>query len=277
MTDSIATFNGSAWRVFEAGAGFEENPDPDGLAVDARGNVWVLHHQGLLKYDGVQWSTIPFPEGAIDLITVDGQNNVWVKAEGSDYVHAMYELDPQTNGWAQKISLEELSGIYIDDMQFDRRGRLWVATEYGLYIYAGSGWTAYHTYNSDLNTERTMGIVVLGDGPQLPAPVLKEPGSIRGKLLLADRPTDSNLHAEICLEQVLIQTYFGATPCADQAFHAVTPLDADGNFIFTDVPVGKYYLIFEVEPRGWKTAGKVEVHPGEAIDLGEILYPPDSN
>jgi hypothetical protein len=278
MTDSIATFNDTGWQVFEDSAGFEAYPDPRGLAVDAAGNVWVFKtYHGLLKFDGDQWSTIPFPDGNIDLITVDGQNNVWVKAEGSDDSLAIYQLDPQTNGWAQKISLEELNSLYINGLQFDRQGRLWVATNYGLYVYTGSGWTAYHTYNSGLSTDITMGIIVLGDGPELPAPLLKEPGSIRGKLVLADRPADSNLYAEICLEQVLIETYFGATPCADQAFHAVTPLDADGNFIFTDVPVGKYFLIFEVQPRGWKTAGKVEVLPGEAIDFGEILYPPDSN
>lgn len=278
MSHSIATFDGTTWRVFEAGKGFKG--DPRGLVVDAEGVVWVFSALGLFAYDGVQWITIPLPEGDIKFITLDNENKAWIAVDGGDSGYAFYKVDRQTSNWAQKIDGEVFGGLQcvrkIKALQFDWRGRLWVATCDGLYVYDGSRWTAYHTYTSGLYSNDAVFLYVLGDGPQLPAPVTKEPGSIHGRLMNPDASTDTTLQAELC-PQVDLSTYFlGASPCAREPFHPLTPLEADGSFVFTDVPVGKYFLMVQADEKNWMKIGMLDVKPGEVIDVGEFAYQPDS-
>jgi hypothetical protein len=63
----------------------------------------------------------------------------------------------------------------------------------------------------------------------------------------------------------------------------LTTIDADGNFLFKDVPVGKYYLMIEKSPGSWasmveassdpfgpNSGAEFEVKPGTETQLGEI-------
>jgi len=160
---------------------------------------------------------------------------------------------------------------------------LWAATDYGLYIHDGSAWTAYHTYTSDLYTNTTDAIIVLGDGPQLPALTLKAPGSVRGKSVNPDSPVYEGMQVEICLRPVLTYQKRSPSPCADQAYHALTTMDADGGFLFTDIPVGKYYLMIQIDSSTWsrmvitsaytsRLDREFEVYPGTETQLGKIMH-----
>jgi hypothetical protein len=279
---TIATFDGTDWQIFEEGKGFEQNPDPNSLVVDENGNVWVSSGLGLLKYDGARWTTFSGPEDtSIRFITLDHANRVWTVTSQN-----FYTFDPQTNSWVLQFGRGALKDREIEAMQFDRRGRLWVNTDYGLYIHDGSTWTAYHTFTSDLYANDALSIIVLGDGPQLPPLTPKSPGSVRGKLVNPNSTTSyANLKVEICLDSS--RGRFFLTPCERQAYHALTTMDADGNFLFTDVPVGKYYLMIEVSPSSWsrmKDASspslgrgtEFEVYPGTETQLGEIMYSSES-
>ena len=288
--ESIATFDGSNWQVFEEGKGLEEDPGPRGLAVDANGNVWVINVEGLLKYDGVHWIMFPAPDGFYGaFVTLDNENRIWIAGTGyssppnSARVAIIYTFDPQTEGWLLRSGGEVLDGTAVNAMQFDRRGRLWAATDYGLYIHDGSAWTAYHTYTSDLYTNTTDAIIVLGDGPQLPALTLKAPGSVRGKSVNPDSPVYEGMQVEICLRPVLTYQKRSPSPCADQAYHALTTMDADGGFLFTDIPVGKYYLMIQIDSSTWskmvitsaytsRLDREFEVYPGTETQLGKIMH-----
>jgi hypothetical protein len=282
ITNGIATFDGTTWQVFGTGNGFEKDPHPRGMVVDADGIVWAITDLGVLAYDGVRWSTIPGPEGRSEFILLDHENKAWIAVDGADSGYAFYKLDLQTNGWVQDINGAVFGGIHcrgnnIDALQFDRRGRLWVATCYGLYVYDGSRWTAYHTYTSGLYSNYATSLMVLGDGPQLPALAPKEPGAIHGRLMNPDAGTNTTLQAELCLDLDPLDFFLGATPCADQPFHPLTPLGADGSFVFTDVPVGKYFLVVQADQKNWMKVGILDVKLGEIIELGEFVYQLDPN
>jgi Tol biopolymer transport system component len=270
---SIAVFDGFSWQVFEEGNGFEKNPAAGSLAFDTLGNVWVVNNYGLLKYDGIQWST--FYDEAPQYIyyshqmAVDRENRIWVAI---DYENKIYVFDPQTRRWTLQIDEKDLSAQLLD-MQFDRLGRLWIATHYGLYIYDGSRITAYFMNNSDLYANAIDSLIVFGDGPALPSPVEKETGSIRGRLSGADLQSYQDLSVEICAADVGRQGYITRS-CAgsDQAYHATTSVDADGNFVFDDVPPGRYYIKGKTPQNDWIRNYWVEVTPG-GVTQGDVVLP----
>jgi dipeptidyl aminopeptidase/acylaminoacyl peptidase len=276
--DSLARFDGTNWQVFEAGKGFAENPSGKDIAIDANGNVWVVNNFGLLKYDGREWST--YYDGAPHEIwysndmKIDSKNQVWVAMD------SIYTFDPQTKSWTLQFAKEELSGGFMD-MQFDRQGRLWIITTFGLDVYDGSKLIAYQTHTADLFANSADAILIFGNGPTLPALAPKAPGSIHGKLVNPDPKVFAKKQVELCLgsigtDPVMNSYYYGETPCASAAFHVLTTVDADGNFEFTDVPLGTYYIAIEISGTTWVSMGDFKVNPGEKTELGEIAYPPEA-
>ncbi len=163
-------------------------------------------------------------------------------------------------------------------MQFDQRGRLWVVTDYGLNIFDGTAWTVYQVHTADMYANTADAIVVFGDGPQLPALALKAPGAVRGKLVNPESTNFTNMQVEICVKSVV--NYYETTPCASQKYHALTTMDANGNFLFTDIPAGSYYLAIQLSTSAWSMMignpstpmyyGQFFVYPGAVTDLGQI-------
>ena len=276
--DSLARFDGTNWQVFEAGKGFAENPSGKDIAIDANGNVWVVNNFGLLKYDGLEWTT--YYEDAPDEIwnltheiRIDPKNQVWVAMD------SIYTFDPQTRSWTLQFDKEALSGSF-KDMQFDRQGRLWIITTFGLDVYDGSKLIAYQTHTADLYANSADAILIFGNGPALPPLAPKAPGSVHGKLVNPDSKVFAKKRVELCLgsigtNPVSKSYYYGETPCANAAFHVLITVDANGNFEFTDVPLGAYYIAIEVSGTTWVSMGDFKVNPGEKTELGEIAYPPE--
>jgi hypothetical protein len=279
-SDSIAKFDGTNWQVFEEGKGLEISPYPETMAVDGNGNVWVVNIYGnnsrLLKFDGSKWSLFSVPKGSISSITFDQENRLWAVIDW----RTLYTFDPKTNNWSLQFGKEIFSGA-ITALQFDRQGRLWVITSYGLGVYDGSKWIAYQTHTADLYANSADAILIFGNGPALPALAPKAPGSIHGKLVNADPKVFSKKRVELCLgsmgtDPVRSSYYYGETPCATGAFHVLTTVEADGNFEFTDVPLGTYHIAIEISGNSWISMGDFKVNPGEKTELGEIVYPPES-
>lgn len=307
--ENIGMFNGKDWQVFEKGKGFEEKIHPLDLVVDANGNAWGLS-QGcqqvanchvdnfnypdsnnflpgrLLKYDGNSWTMIPFPDRFYaDFIRLDRKGRIWIGGSDSS-TPVFYIYDPQSNTWALQFTDKEFGKRSRYDMQIDRQDRLWLATNYGLDVYDGSAWITYRMDNADLYANNTDKIIVLGDGPQLPAPSPKASGSVSGKLVDPNSKTSfANLQVEICLRSV-VAFLAGNTPCANQAYHALTKMDAEGNFLLKDIPAGRYYLMIQKSSDTWaqmvvtssfpsSLGAEFEVNPGAETQLGEIMVSPD--
>jgi len=79
---------------------------------------------------------------------------------------------------------------------------------------------------------------------------------------------------ELCLRP---ETYY--TPCATQAYHALTTVSADGNFLFPHIPAGRYYLSYGwaktigLPSSGSGKSGEFVVYPGAETRLGDMPGP----
>jgi hypothetical protein len=231
--DSIASYDGSIWQVFEEGQGFDEDPNPRDMKIDQDGNIWAIKgYRALLKYDGHQWIVYESPDGMLRSIAIDQTGKIWLATD-----KGITSFDPVTSIWGIRFGLEALPEDYITDIQFDQQGRLWATSWYGIYVQDILTWTIFQMHTADLFDNEPNKVVVLGNGPPLPALIQKEPGSVSGKLTNPSVDTYSNIQVEVCLRGVII-VFYGATPCARQAFHALATVNPDGTFLVENIPQG---------------------------------------
>jgi hypothetical protein len=128
--------------------------------------------------------------------------------------------------------------------------------------------------NFDLIDNDIAFVVVERDGPPLPPPVEKEKGSIIGILPLP------GARIEICV-QLVVEPFSGDTPCSGQPFTLAIRSEANGDFVFENVPPGYYYLFADTGD-SWADLNsgfgskRILVEPGEIYDLGllEITMDP---
>ena len=277
LFDAIARFDGTNWQVFKEGRDYEAKVSPQSLAVDKNGNIWVIYtskggnYYGLLRYDGTGWSAFQHPDYGIHIrnITFDNDNNIWIIQDGQ-----ICRFDPGQDTWTVQFDQQDFFYIADGGLQFDRQGRLWVVSEYGVHIHDGSSWTHYAMHNANLFSDLADGLLIFGQGPALVAPLEKTPGSVSGRLTNPDASVFTGMRVEICAG-IVRDKFAGETPCADHpALHQVT-VDASGNFSFSAVLVGKYNFVIEINSTTWANMGEIEITPGGSLDLGEIGYPPD--
>lgn len=300
--NTIATFDGAEWEVLTLPGNYyfmESFGSSQGLAIDSNGVVWMIAYpetccvdSQLLKFDGVEWSTVPSLDDdyhEMQIIAVDNMNRIWASTGG----RKIFALNTDTNEWELRFDVRQLGlGMHdvnvIHDMQFDGQGRLWVTTNYGLGIYDGSTWTTYHFHTANLYMNEITGLTILGDVPQLPALELKL-GSVRGKLVSETQTPFTDVLVEICIDTSDLD-FSGDTLCADQAYHALENVNADGSFLISNVPAGTYFLNFKISNEWYRIEREEDAylsHPpyfssptfactvkeGEETQLGEITAP----
>ena len=258
----IAVFNGTGWKSIPPPGNpyYWASARGQGLVIDSTGTVWAITYPEnccgdgqLSRYDGSQWTTFPGPEPEtefghvpeIEYIAADRENRIWAATDEQK----IYTLNPDTGSWDFLFEIKQLglgiqSSYDISAMQFDGRNRLWLTTNYGLGIYNGSTWTIYHMHTTNIHSNKISAIFILGDVPDLPALEVKPPGSISGKLVSPDSEPVVGAQVEVCLSPGVLE-YRKKTPCADQMYHVLANVNADGSFVVPNVPAGNYYLMIK--------------------------------
>lgn len=263
---SIARYTGDGWEVFENGKGFNEDfPSLGQMVLNSDGLPTVVYSGGLLRYDGSDWTTDDAPITSLQNIVVDATGRTWVGSlsEGvavlTDDEWVVYNTD---NG----LSSNKIHALAADDA-----GRVWVGTEWGLNVLDGDQWFVYQMSNSDLADNNVQFISTLGTVTELPAAQDKEPGSVVGVIEMGREPV-ADAQVELCTES-LGGVFYGLTPCEDQPGHLITTTDENGEFVFENVPVGRYDISIG-GPDGWiyfvGVDTKVIVEAGEETDLADI-------
>lgn len=272
--NTVSTFDGSSWKNITPGSGSYNR-----LAVDAGGNVWLAAYGALLMYDGSNWSSYPDPPSmpSVRMLGLDPHGRVWIGDQ--DAVFNIF--DPQTKTWQPASNPQDNAKRIIRDMQFDGQGRLWVSTEYGLDVYDGSSWVSYRMDTAGLFSNNADRVVVLGNGPSLPVPQEKSPGSVSGRLVNLNSAPFTDAQVELCLSSVT-GMMTGVTPCAGQPYHTLAAVNPDGSFLFSGIPVGRYHLMIRIgsawanmidttaSSTGSEQSPEFTIQPGLETRLGDI-------
>ncbi|HPF02561.1 MAG TPA: two-component regulator propeller domain-containing protein [Bacteroidales bacterium] len=118
------------------------------IEEDNKGNVFLGTDNGLLKFDGSEFSLYTVSEGLPDnditALFLDSKNRLWIGTNGGATVAY---IDP--TGRINNLSLMNGDlGTFVTDIFEDRRGHIWFATWYdGLIEYDGVVPHSYKIYN----------------------------------------------------------------------------------------------------------------------------------
>lgn len=269
---SVAYFENDAWTVFQEGQGFNSSRFFQSMTLDAKGRVWAAHSNGVDIYDNGEWKSIDKTDyNSPESIAIDTKGQVWL-ATISD---GAFVFDGSTWKHANRES-EKLKSDSVSVVAADSAGRVWFGTTYGLTVFDGSNYQTYQMHNSGLGDNDISFILIVKDGPALPALEDKPLGSITGTLEDTKNQPMPNKKVEICVE-TLGSTYYGDTPCSDQPFFLSTTTDANGVFLIENVPAGYYVIVSETET-GWAqltdqfgiSSERTLINAGEAYDVGTL-------
>lgn len=242
---SVAMFDGTSWTVWEEGAGFPEQYFIEAIAAGQDGRVWVGHSNGVLVYDGRGWSDLgPGGTPQIQDVAVAADGRVWA-ATWNDGVMVF-------DGRAWTTYDRSNSGLVSDRVRavaFDEQGRVWLGTTWGLSVFDGVNWTGYTMSTSGLAGPCIDTIAVGGNGPALPQPTQPKVGSLTGLITLGTEPVE-DASIVLCSDRPGM-IFSGPHPCADHPFFYEASTDAEGRYVFTDVPIGEYQATWRVPDGQW--------------------------
>ena len=266
---SVAMFENETWTIFQEGQGFNSSRFFNALTLDAKGRPWAAHSNGVDVFENGAWTSIDKTDyNTPESIAVDAKGQTWLGTLSD----GAYVFDGTAWTHYDRTS-ENLRSNDVASITADSSGRVWFGTSYGLTVFDGANWQTFLMSNSSLHDNDIQFIVVTNDGPALPALEEKAKGSLTGKLEDANNTPMADMRVEICVETIG-SSFNGDTPCSDQPFFLTTKTDANGVFLFENVPAG-YYVIVAETTTGWAqltdefgiTSEKTLIQAGEAYDI----------
>ena len=266
---SVAMFENEAWTIFQEGQGFNSSRFFNALTLDAKGRPWAAHSNGVDVFENGAWTSIDKTDyNTPESIAVDAKGQTWLGTLSD----GAYVFDGTAWTHHDRTS-ENLRSNDVASITADSSGRVWFGTSYGLTVFDGANWQTFLMSNSSLHDNDIQFIVVTNDGPALPALEEKAKGSLTGKLEDANNTPMADMRVEICVETIG-SSFNGDTPCSDQPFFLTTKTDANGVFLFENVPAGYYVIVAETDT-GWAqltdefgiTSEKTLIQAGEAYDI----------
>jgi parallel beta-helix repeat protein len=151
--EPLRRFDGGRWHVYDPQNAGLPNAAAHGLFAQRTGDVWASFDAGWLGryHDGTwRWSR---PDATGDAVTApvwtalgeDAEGRLWAGASDASDANAITLLRFDGASW-QAMPLPALPGTprAISHIVTDQAGRVWVRFGASVYIYANSGWTAYH-------------------------------------------------------------------------------------------------------------------------------------
>ncbi len=142
----LSIFDGSNWKTYKTGSPVSSYTAINDIFFDKIGNTWIGASWGLGKF--INDSLIENFEGfnkEIRVIRSDTANSLWLGTLNG----GLFKYDGIS--WATyDTTNSQIPSNIIYDMEFDKTGSLWIASNKGLIKFDGSNWIIYDTTNSRL-------------------------------------------------------------------------------------------------------------------------------
>jgi hypothetical protein len=258
---NLVHFDGNTWTVIE--------PPDDYLrkfVSDHDGNIWAFSDDRLYEYLDGTWNEYWKPSvGTFSDLLVDQDNSIWLSTYDGEVVvfsDGNWQTYNATAGGKISTGLTHIA--------LDGRGRLWVGSSWGLGVFDGQDWAAYHMNTADIADFEIGTIAVMAGGPDLPSPIEKETGSVAGKIIIAGEPA-SQIMVEVCAYHFTGMVFYYTSPCGGKHFHFEGTTDENGVFRFEDLPPGYYSRYYLRQDEDWAGGKNFTIMPGEELVLPDIM------
>jgi streptogramin lyase len=234
---ALVSFDGTTWQTYgqPADMGVRSFEAPDALFVRDNGSLFVWTDQNIYRLEGNTLVPTLADEQTRQLPT--SVNRVLARPDGSLWMSSLSGLTIWDGTTLQTFtSADGLPSDSVRDMQQDAQGRVWIATDYGIaFLNADNTWSTAVPSTSGLAESRIAALAVRGT-PTLPPPIeVAQTVEITGQVLQGGEPVP-NTDVLLCSERG--NTFFNETPCEGQPYSALIQTDANGEFRFTEAPLG---------------------------------------
>jgi hypothetical protein len=234
---ALVSFDGTTWQTYgqPADMGVRSFEAPDALFVRDNGSLFVWTDQNIYRLEGNTLVPTLADEQTRQLPT--SVNRVLARPDGSLWMASLSGLTIWDGTTLQTFtSADGLPSDSVRDMQQDAQGRVWIATDYGIaFLNADNTWSTAVPSTSGLAESRIAALAVRGT-PTLPPPIeVAQTVEITGQVLQGGEPVP-NTDVLLCSERG--NTFFNETPCEGQPYSALIQTDANGEFRFTEAPLG---------------------------------------
>jgi ligand-binding sensor domain-containing protein len=132
------------------------------IAVNEKGQIWVVTSYSLMVFDGQSWTYHQPPHGvySLEAIAIDSVGRVWIGYYGG--VSVLLDDGQWLNYSSNEFGLGEYAGL-INDIAIDHQDQVWVATSSGIAVFNGNNWTPYDE-SSGLTYDTIEAVVVDNQG-----------------------------------------------------------------------------------------------------------------
>jgi hypothetical protein len=112
------------------------------IAIDSKGNKWLITENGLLKFDGENWTIyksndIQYPTPYLWKMSIDSKDNIWLVS-----IHEGDIAKFDGTNWTIKQGLIHVGGDanWVLSLDIDKLDNLWIATTYnGIFVFKEGG------------------------------------------------------------------------------------------------------------------------------------------
>lgn len=244
------------------------------LSSSPTGDVFVTNGQQLVKLTPEKPEKIEFKVEAkgwasysADL-AYNAQGHVLAASMSCDLVR----VDPANPGEQWTATKKDYNCLTLQAVALDNQNRAWVSSREGLSV-VGPDKTATEYPSStvmELVGSYVSEIVVIGNGPALPAAGPVRTGNVTGKVLV-EGSAIANSKIEMCASP----SWGGSQPCYDSKVKFAGTTNDKGEFTFENVPIGNYTVSVEISGK-WQmsTLSNVatEMKEGQTYDVGSVKF-----
>ena len=242
------------------------------LSNSPTGDVFVTNGQHLVKLgadklDKIEYKADGWASYSSDL-AFNGKGHVLAASMNCELVR----LDPAKPDDQWTVGKKAFDCLTLQAVALDNQDRAWVSSREGLSVVGpdkkateyptGTVMPIVGSYINDL--------VVLGDGPALPAAGAVHTGGVTGKVLIEGEAV-ANAKIEMCASP----SYGGSQPCFDSKVKFAGTTNDKGEFTFETVPLGSYNVAVEIDGK-WRmyylSQMATEMKEGSTYDVGAVKF-----